>query len=157
MKKTKAKAKLRDERIIDSICTNDKKMRATLQEIVRRIEYYLALEGYSIPEIARVAGISTSVLYRMHNDSTTIGLETLLKLLWVLEIPPEKIIPLYDKNESSYGQKVEELTQCLSVYQKNYILKLIGNIVGIFNVDTNNNGYKNIPQLTYKFSVMEQE
>ena len=146
----KKKAKLRDERIIDSICTNEDTLKATMQEIVRRIEYYIQLKGYTVTEVSQVSGVSTSVLYRMQKDATKIGLETLLKLLWALDVRPEKIIPLYNSTEFTYSERFEELTKCLSIKQKDYLLTLMSQIIGMFNVDIECNEYKNIPQIGYK-------
>ena len=131
------KSKLIDERMIDSICTSNEKLQIVISEIIRRIKQERLRQKYSVPELALLSGISTSVLYRMEQGTANIGLTCLLKLMWCLNISPDKIIP-YDagNHQKKFGDVIEELTHEFTPVQKQYLLKTIKADIELLKLDS---------------------
>lgn len=134
------KAKISDDRICDSICTDDTKLNLMLLEVGRRVERERIRQGYTVPELSIISGVAISVLYRIEKGTSPIGMRSLLRLMWALNKSPEKLIPYEEQvHKKTFGEIVEDMTQCLSPKQKNYLIKLIWSEIGFLSVDKENN------------------
>lgn len=142
------KSKLTDNRMIDSVCTNDARLEVLLREIGRRIKNARIKRGYSVSELAQLSGVAVTVIYRIENASTSVGLRSLLKLMWCLNVSPNEMIPFEEyAHEKTFGDVIEEITCNLTPKQKMYLVKVIKTDIGLLNADSsleinykNNNG-----------------
>lgn len=130
------KSKLTDDRMIDSICTNDEKLKLLLLEIGRRLKEERIRKGYSVSELSLLSGVATTIIYRIESSKTAVGLRSLLRLMWCLNISPERIIP-YDeyKHDKTFGDEIEKITCNLTPKQKRYLIKVIETDIGLINAD----------------------
>lgn len=73
----------------------------------------------------------------MEQGTANIGLTCLLKLMWCLNISPDKIIP-YDvgKHQKKFGDVIEELTHEFTPVQKQYLLKTIKADIELLKLDS---------------------
>lgn len=131
------KSKLTDDRMIDSICTNDEKLELLLLEIGRRLKEERIRKGYSVSELAQLSGVAATIIYRIESATTAVGLRSLLRLMWCLNVPPEQLIP-YDEysHEKTFGEAIEEITCNLTPKQRQYLVKVIKTDIGLLNADS---------------------
>lgn len=132
------KSKLSDDRMIDSICTNDDRLEELLLEIGRRIKEERIKKGYTVSELSNLSGVAATIIYRIESLTNPVGLRSLLKLMWCLNVSPEQLIPFEEyMHAKTFGDVIEDLTRDLSPTQKNYLLKIIKTDIGFLNADSN--------------------
>ena len=142
------KSRLGDDRMIDSICTNDDKLDLFLDEIGQRLRKERLNKGYTISELSQLSGVATTILYRIEKLTSPVGLRSLLRLMWALNVPPEKLIPFEEHaHVITFGESVEELTRNLTPRQQQYLLQIIKTDIGLINIDSSRHklvaGYEN--------------
>ena len=131
------KSKLTDERMLDSICTNDDKLEELLLEIGRRLKEERIRKGYSVSELSQLSGVAGTIIYRIESESTPVGLRSLLKLMWCLNVPPEQLIPFDEyAHEKTFGDVIEEITCNLTPKQRQYLIRVIKTDIGLLNADS---------------------
>jgi len=134
--------------MIDSICTNDEKLKLMTDEIAQRLKKLRITKGYSVAELSKLSGVATTIIYRIEKETSTLGLKSLLRLMWALNVPPERLIPFDEHaHEKTFGDEVEALTCNLTPRQKQYLLQIIRTDLGLLNIDTSSHslvsGYEN--------------
>ena len=131
------KSKLADDRMIDSICTNDEKLEFLLLEIGRRLKEERIRKGYSVSELADLSGVAATIIYRIESANTTVGLRSLLKLMWCLNVPPEHLIPYNEyAHQKTFGDVIEEITCNLTPKQRQYLIRVIKTDIGLLNAES---------------------
>ena len=130
------KSKLTDERMIDSICTNDDKLDSLLTEIGSRLKAERIRQGFSVAELSELSGVAGTIIYRVENQTNPVGLKSLLRLMWALNVPPEKLIPFNEViQKKTFGEVVEDITHSLTPRQKQYLIKIIQTDIGFLNAE----------------------
>ena len=125
------KSKLTDDRMIDSICTSDERLEDLLMEIGRRLKEERIKKGYSVSELSQLSGVAATIIYRIESSINTVGLRSLLRLMWSLNVSPAQLIPFDEYAHSkTFGDVIEEMTSNLSPKQKQYLLKVIITDIG---------------------------
>lgn len=131
------KSKLTDDRMIDSICTSDERLEDLLMEIGRRLKEERIKKGYSVSELSQLSGVAATIIYRIESSTNPVGLRSLLRLMWSLNVSPAQLIPFDEYAHSkTFGDVIEEMTSNLSPKQKQYLLKVIMTDIGFFNADS---------------------
>lgn len=131
------KSKLTDDRMIDSICTSDERLEDFLMEIGRRLKEERIKKGYSVSELSQLSGVAATIIYRIESSSNPVGLRSLLRLMWSLNVSPAQLIPFDEYAHSkTFGDVIEEMTSNLSPKQKQYLLKVIMTDIGFLNADS---------------------
>ena len=131
------KSKLTDDRMIDSICTSDERLEDFLMEIGRRLKEERIKKGYSVSELSQLSGVAATIIYRIESSTNPIGLRSLLRLMWSLNVSPAQLIPFDEYAHSkTFGDVIEEMTSNLSPKQKQYLLKVIMTDIGFLNADS---------------------
>lgn len=132
------KSKLTDDRMIDSICTSDERLEDLLTEIGRRLKEERIKKGFSVSELSQVSGVAATIIYRIESSINPVGLRSLLKLMWSLNVSPDQLIPFDEYAHSkNFGDVIEEMCCNLSPMQKQYLLKIIKTDIGFLNADSN--------------------
>lgn len=57
------KSRLTDDRMIDSICTNDEKLKLLSDEIAQRLKKIRIAKGYSVAELSSLSGVAATIIY----------------------------------------------------------------------------------------------
>jgi transcriptional regulator with XRE-family HTH domain len=123
------KSKLTDDRMIDSICTSDERLEDFLMEIGRRLKKERIKKGYSVSELSQLSGVAATIIYRIESSANSVGLRSLLRLMWSLNVSPAQLIPFDEYAHSkTFGDVIEEMTSNLSPKQKQYLLKVIDEV-----------------------------
>lgn len=131
------KSKLTDDRMIDSICTSDERLEDFLMEIGRRLKKERIKKGYSVSELSQLSGVAATIIYRIESSTNPVGLRSLLRLMWSLNVSPAQLIPFDEYAHSkTFGDVIEEMTSNLSPKQKQYLLKVIMTDIGFLNADS---------------------
>lgn len=131
------KSKLTDDRMIDSICTSDERLEDFLMEIGRRLKKERIKKGYSVSELSQLSGVAATIIYRIESSANSVGLRSLLRLMWSLNVSPAQLIPFDEYAHSkTFGDVIEEMTSNLSPKQKQYLLKVIMTDIGFLNADS---------------------
>lgn len=131
------KSKLTDDRMIDSICTSDERLEDFLMEIGRRLKEERIKKGYSVSELSQLSGVAATIIYRIESSTNPVGLRSLLRLMWSLNVSPAQLIPFDEYAHSkTFGDVIEEMTSNLSPKQKQYLLKVIMTDIGFLNADS---------------------
>lgn len=134
------KSRLTDDRMIDSICTNDEKLKLLSDEIAQRLKKIRIAKGYSVAELSSLSGVAATIIYRIESKTSSVGFKSLLRLMWALNVSPEKLIPFDEyAHEKTFGEEVETLTCNLTPRQKQYLLQIIRTDLGLLNIDTSSN------------------
>lgn len=113
--------------LIYSLVDDKDKMDAILEETTRNVMRYTDLAGISVEELSSRTGISKGQLYKMRNGRAVLGLRSLIKIGFVLQLPPGTFIP-YEKKQihrRSIGDKVNDMCLYCSKKTKNHILAMI--------------------------------
>lgn len=61
------KSRLTDDRMIDSICTNDEKLKLLSDEIAQRLKKIRIAKGYSVAELSSLSGVAATIIYRIES------------------------------------------------------------------------------------------
>lgn len=102
------KSKLTDDRMIDSICTSDERLEDFLMEIGRRLKKERIKKGYSVSELSQLSGVAATIIYRIESSANSVGLRSLLRLMWSLNVSPAQLIPFDEYAHSkTFGDVIE--------------------------------------------------
>lgn len=124
MKTSNHKTKLLD--VIDTPCYNCDKMDLLLKEVGSRVKKERLNQHLSVAELAELAKLNTSNIYKIEAGESNIGLKSLLKVSIVLQKSVGDFIPIEEvKDQKKNGEKFEELTKELTLNEINYIFRLI--------------------------------
>ena len=131
-----SKIRLTDERMFDSICTNNEKLEELLLEIGRRLKRERIKKGYTVNELSQLIGIATPVLYRLEKEATPVGFRSFLKMMWCLNVPPGQLIPFDEyAHEKTFGDVIDELTCNLTPKQRQYLIRVIKTVISLLNLN----------------------
>lgn len=109
-----------------------------LMEIGRRLKKERIKKGYSVSELSQLSGVAATIIYRIESSANSVGLRSLLRLMWSLNVSPAQLIPFDEYAHSkTFGDVIEEMTSNLSPKQKQYLLKVIMTDIGFLNADSN--------------------
>lgn len=111
----------------DNITQNKDKMESILKETTKNVMRYMDIAGVSVDDMSEATGISKGQLYKMRNGRAFLGLRSLIKIGFVLQVPPSTFIPYEKKNvhRKSIGEKVNDMCLYCSPKAKNHILNMI--------------------------------
>lgn len=128
------KKKLLTEDILDGISYSKEKLDMTLSEIGIRLSSERNLQKLSVAQAAIKCGFDISNIYRMESGNN-VFLSTFLQYVYALGRPISTFIPFDESGNKpkSLGEQIDELTRGLDVFEKNYILNMVEQLVSFAN------------------------
>lgn len=93
--------------LLDSIIYDDDKMKQFLMEVSRRISEERKKRGISIMQLAEIANVSASHIFKVEAAQCEIGLKALLKISKALGVKPEEFLP---EEMLAVNQNQEQMT-----------------------------------------------
>lgn len=126
--------KLLTEDILDGISYSKEKLDMTLSEIGIRLSSERNLQKLSVAQAAILCGFDISNIYRMESGNN-VFLSTFLQYVYALGRPISTFIPFDESGNKpkSLGEQIDELTRGLDVFEKNYILNMVEQLVRFAN------------------------
>lgn len=126
--------KLLIEDILDGISYSKEKLDMTLSEIGIRLSSERNLQKLSVAQAAIKCGFDISNIYRMESGNN-VFLSTFLQYVYALGRPISTFIPFDESGNKpkSLGEQIDELTRGLDVFEKNYILNMVEQLVSFAN------------------------
>lgn len=126
--------KLLTEDILDGISYSKEKLDMTLSEIGIRLSSERNLQKLSVAQVAIKCGFDISNIYRMESGNN-VFLSTFLQYVYALGRPISTFIPFDESGNKpkSLGEQIDELTRGLDVFEKNYILNMVEQLVSFAN------------------------
>lgn len=126
--------KLLTEDILDGISYSKEKLDMTLSEIGIRMSSERNLQKLSVAQAAIKCGFDISNIYRMESGNN-VFLSTFLQYVYALGRPISTFIPFDESGNKpkSLGEQIDELTRGLDVFEKNYILNMVEQLVSFAN------------------------
>lgn len=126
--------KLLTEDILDGISYSKEKLDMTLSEIGIRLSSERNLQKLSVAQAAIKCGFDISNIYRMESGNN-VFLSTFLQYVYALDRPISTFIPFDESGNKpkSLGEQIDELTRGLDVFEKNYILNMVEQLVSFAN------------------------
>lgn len=126
--------KLLTEDILDGISYSKEKLDMTLSEIGIRLSSERNLQKLSVAQAAIKCGFDISNIYRMESGNN-VFLSTFLQYVYALGRPISTFIPFDESGNKpkSLGEQIDELTRGLDVFEKNYILNMVEQLVSFAN------------------------
>jgi|GEM_PF-6507626 len=126
--------KLLTEDILDGISYSKEKLDMTLSEIGIRLSSERNLQKFSVAQAAIKCGFDISNIYRMESGNN-VFLSTFLQYVYALGRPISTFIPFDESGNKpkSLGEQIDELTRGLDVFEKNYILNMVEQLVSFAN------------------------
>lgn len=126
--------KLLTEDILDGISYSKEKLDMTLSEIGIRFSSERNLQKLSVAQAAIKCGFDISNIYRMESGNN-VFLSTFLQYVYALGRPISTFIPFDESGNKpkSLGEQIDELTRGLDVFEKNYILNMVEQLVSFAN------------------------
>lgn len=126
--------KLLTEDILDGISYSKEKLDMTLSEIGIRLSSERNLQKLSVAQTAIKCGFDISNIYRMESGNN-VFLSTFLQYVYALGRPISTFIPFDESGNKpkSLGEQIDELTRGLDVFEKNYILNMVEQLVSFAN------------------------
>lgn len=126
--------KLLTEDILDGISYSKEKLDMTLSEIGIRLSSERNLQKLSVAQAAIKCGFDISNIYRMESGNN-VFLSTFLQYVYALGRPISTFIPFDESGNKpkSLGEQIDELTRELDVFEKNYILNMVEQLVSFAN------------------------
>ena len=126
--------KLLTEDILDGISYSKEKLDMTLSEIGIRLSSERNLQKLSVAQAAIKCGFDISNIYRMESGNN-VFLSTFLQYVYTLGRPISTFIPFDESGNKpkSLGEQIDELTRGLDVFEKNYILNMVEQLVSFAN------------------------
>lgn len=126
--------KLLTEDILDGISYSKEKLDMTLSEIGIRLSSERNLQKLSVAQAAIKCGFDISNIYRMESGNN-VFLSTFLQYVYALGRPISTFIPFDESGNKpkSLGEQIDELTRGLDVFEKNYILNMVLQLVSFAN------------------------
>lgn len=126
--------KLLTEDILDGISYSKEKLDMTLSEIGIRLSSERNLQKLSVAQAAILCGFDISNIYRMESGNN-VFLSTFLQYVYALCRPISTFIPFDESGNKpkSLGEQIDELTRGLDVFEKNYILNMVEQLVSFAN------------------------
>lgn len=126
--------KLLTEDILDGISYSKEKLDMTLSEIRIRLSSERNLQKLSVAQAAIKCGFDISNIYRMESGNN-VFLSTFLQYVYALGRPISTFIPFDESGNKpkSLGEQIDELTRGLDVFEKNYILNMVEQLVSFAN------------------------
>ena len=126
--------KLLTEDILDGISYSKEKLDMTLSEIGIRLSSERNLQKLSVAQAAIKCGFDISNIYRMEGGNN-VFLSTFLQYVYALGRPISTFIPFDESGNKpkSLGEQIDELTRGLDVFEKNYILNMVEQLVSFAN------------------------
>lgn len=126
--------KLLTEDILDGISYSKEKLDMTLSEIGIRLSSERNLQKLSVAQAAIKCGFDISNIYRMESGNN-VFLSTFLQYVYALGRPISTFIPFDESGNKpkSLGEQIGELTRGLDVFEKNYILNMVEQLVSFAN------------------------
>ena len=126
--------KLLTEDILDGISYPKEKLDMTLSEIGIRLSSERNLQKLSVAQAAIKCGFDISNIYRMESGNN-VFLSTFLQYVYALGRPISTFIPFDESGNKpkSLGEQIDELTRGLDVFEKNYILNMVEQLVSFAN------------------------
>lgn len=108
-------------------------MYITVKEVVNEVKRAFC----NIPKIEFDKVVDVYKKYRIESSANSVGLRSLLRLMWSLNVSPAQLIPFDEYAHSkTFGDVIEEMTSNLSPKQKQYLLKVIMTDIGFLNADS---------------------
>lgn len=126
--------KLLTEDILDGISYSKEKLDMTLSEIGIRLSSERNLQKLSVAQATIKCGFDISNIYRMESGNN-VFLSTFLQYVYALGRPISTFIPFDESGNKpkSLGEQIDELTRGLDVFEKNYILNMVEQLVSFAN------------------------
>lgn len=126
--------KLLTEDILDGISYSKEKLDMILSEIGIRLSSERNLQKLSVAQAAIKCGFDISNIYRMESGNN-VFLSTFLQYVYALGRPISTFIPFDESGNKpkSLGEQIDELTRGLDVFEKNYILNMVEQLVSFAN------------------------
>ena len=126
--------KLLTEDILDGISYSKEKLDMTLSEIGIRLSSERNLQKLSVAQAAIKCGFDISNIYRMESGNN-VFLSTFLQYVYALGRPISTFIPFDESGNKpkSLVEQIDELTRGLDVFEKNYILNMVEQLVSFAN------------------------
>lgn len=126
--------KLLTEDILDGISYSKEKLDMTLSEIGIRLSSERNLQKLSVAQAAIKCGFDISNIYRMESGNN-VFLSTFLQYVYALGRSISTFIPFDESGNKpkSLGEQIDELTRGLDVFEKNYILNMVEQLVSFAN------------------------
>lgn len=126
--------KLLTEDILDGISYSKEKLDMTLSEIGIRLSSERNLQKLSVAQAAIKCGFDISNIYMMESGNN-VFLSTFLQYVYALGRPISTFIPFDESGNKpkSLGEQIDELTRGLDVFEKNYILNMVEQLVSFAN------------------------
>ncbi len=126
--------KLLTEDILDGISYSKEKLDMTLSEIGIRLSSERNLQKLSVAQAAIKCEFDISNIYRMESGNN-VFLSTFLQYVYALGRPISTFIPFDESGNKpkSLGEQIDELTRGLDVFEKNYILNMVEQLVSFAN------------------------
>lgn len=116
--------KERLDRLLNSPVYDDEMMNAIIRGIAQNIYLETEKQGLSMATISDIANIDSAHLSRIFNGKGNIGLNTLIKLSYVLNVNPGEFMPFDENKRKTDGQRFEIITRELDLASCNFLLNL---------------------------------
>lgn len=118
--------------VCDSPIFEEEKMANIMQEIGKKVKRYCVIRGYKLEELAAVANISVTAIYKIENGMVgDFRVSTLIKLALSLDISLDELVSLESESSKrdSLGKKIDAMTEECDIVTKNMILKSVAMLV----------------------------
>lgn len=77
-------------------------------------------------ELANLANLNPSHLYKVETRQSNIGLVAFLKVIFALQIPVDRILPItFNQKMKTNGERFEDITRQLDAASINFILTTV--------------------------------
>lgn len=128
---------LKDDRILYDLCFSQEKLKNVFKEIGNRIASERNRQKKSVAELAELCNFNVSNIYRIEAGVKDYQLSTFLKVVWVLNVPLDSVVPFNQyTHQESVGEKFEKLVRDLDVNSVNQILHMVEIAVNCMSSDS---------------------
>lgn len=112
---------------------DDEMMKKYMLILSQNIEDERVKQGIAIADLAEMSNVTYAHLTQVLNGRYNIGLNTLIKLMLVLNMSPEQVFPFEMTGKRSNGDRYNELTKGLDVATNNFILGIVADYSKFYN------------------------
>ena len=116
------KTRMRPE-LLDTPIYNEELLQRTYDGIIQNIRVEMDKENLSIRGLSEISGVHFSHLSNMFSGKCNIGLESLIRLSYALQLSPAEVFPHDFNKRKTNGQRFDEITKELDLASSNALLE----------------------------------
>lgn len=115
---------------IESIIYDEQRMERRMMEVAANVRAERENKGLSISELAELANLSTSCIFKTETGKSAVSLKTILKIAASLEIPVSQLVePTMPKDTCEAGNAFEKITEHTSENATEFLLDMAENVI----------------------------